>query len=556
MPAPQPSSPAPAARAHATATLPATPFFQALHSHTQYTHPAVISAGHAPKSYTQLLSDIASLAAHLRATLARDVAGAAVLLIAPPGYAYVTAFLAIHALHAAVLPLSAAVLPDEGAWFARDAAAVAVLTTPAHAPLGAAIAASVGSCAHIPIPPASTCTSPPAAVTLAPPAADHAAADGLIVYTSGTTSAPKGVVHTQRSVHLLAAATVNCNAYTPSDRLLHVGQPHWLAAIHGLFAPLLAGASIEFLPGGFTAPAAWARIRAGGITVLETGHANFIALRRHFEALPPAEQDACAAAVRALRLLTTGGAAVPDELSAWWRRLSGKRLESSYGATECGAIALDGAPVPGVRVRVAADGELLVHSVTRFSRYLNAPEATRAALVDGWYRTGDLAVLDSAGRVQLRGRAGTDVIRCDLWKLSAAEVERAVLRVRGVWDAAVVGVPDERSGEAVAVVMCTNAAAGAGLAWLRGELRRGGLAEYMLPTILRVETEMLPRGPTGKVVRRKIVERFFGQGWRERGGVEVWDGRVEEGVRKVGRKEGERRMWMWSGLGNMDLSKL
>jgi acyl-CoA synthetase (AMP-forming)/AMP-acid ligase II len=225
--------------------------------------------------------------------------------------------------------------------------------------------------------------------------------------------------------------------------------------------------------------------------------------------------------VSSIRFADTGTSATPLELLEAIRdALPGAHLRVFYGSTEAGNVAsLDhddmwdrpgscGQPSHWAQVRLADDGELLVRGPLLFDGYFEDPAATDAALVDGWYRTGDLAVADEDGFLSIVGRA-KDVIRTGGETVAPSEVEAVLASMPGLADVAVVGLPDPRYGEVVcAVVVAAPGAAPPSL----DDVRAHGadrLAAFKRPRAVRV-VDAIPRtASTGQVQRRLLVERLL-----------------------------------------------
>ena len=220
-----------------------------------------------------------------------------------------------------------------------------------------------------------------------------------------------------------------------------------------------------------------------------------------------------------IRLADTGTSATPLELlEAIERTVPNAHLRVFYGSTEAGSVAfLDhdamrskpgscGPPAPTISFRLV-DGELWTKSPTLFDEYLNNEEATKTALVDGWYRTGDLAELDSDGYLSIVGRAG-DLIRTGGESVIPGEVEEVLSALPAVAEIAVVGLPDPTWGEVIcAVVVCKSGEEPPTLEELRAFCEER-LAPFKHPRALRI-LDALPRtASTGQIQRRLLVERL------------------------------------------------
>ncbi len=220
-----------------------------------------------------------------------------------------------------------------------------------------------------------------------------------------------------------------------------------------------------------------------------------------------------------LRHADTGTSATPPELlDAIAGLLPAAHLRVFYGSTEAGGVACleqadfadrpgsCGPPAPGVEVKLSVDGELWVRSALLFDGYLDDPGATGAALVDGWYRTGDLVEEDADGFLSVIGRTG-DVVRSGGEAVVPTEVEAVLAGLEAVEEVAVVGLPDSRWGDVVcAVVVVAPGRATPTLDDLRARCD-GRLAPFKHPRRLQV-VDALPRTATGQVQRRLLVERL------------------------------------------------
>jgi long-chain acyl-CoA synthetase len=239
------------------------------------------------------------------------------------------------------------------------------------------------------------------------------------------------------------------------------------------------------------------------------------------------EAEAPADAFRSVRLAVSGAAELPAEVAARFRDRFDVTVYEGYGLTEAAPIvsttAVDraprrgsiGPPLPGVEVRlVDADGadvtvgdpgEIWVRGNNVFAGYWDDPEATARVLRDGWLRTGDVAVSDDQGYLSLVDRL-KDLVIVSGFNVYPAEVEDVMATHPDVAEVAVIGVPSERTGEAVAAfVVARPGGTAPSLAALRDHVSRR-LARYKVPTELHVVDE-LPRNQAGKVLRRELAAR-------------------------------------------------
>ena len=200
--------------------------------------------------------------------------------------------------------------------------------------------------------------------------------------------------------------------------------------------------------------------------------------------------------------------------------LPAAQLRVFYGSTEAGGVTClehrdigrkpgsCGVAVPGVRVRRDGDGELWVRSPFLFDGYLDDPDATAACLVDGWYRTGDVADRDDDGFFRIVGRTG-DLVRTGGEAVMPAEVEAVLAAHPSVDQVAVVGLPDPAWGEVVCAVVVVSARSGRHRRWTNcGRCALDGWPPSSTPGEVRV-VDALPRTPsTGQVQRRLLVDRL------------------------------------------------
>jgi len=294
--------------------------------------------------------------------------------------------------------------------------------------------------------------------------------------------------------------------WTADDRALLVLPLHHVHGIvNVLGSALAAGAACDILP-QFEPETAWPRLASGEVTVFSAVPTIYHRLIAAWDAAPPATQRAWSSGSRNVRLMMSGSAALPVRTLERWRAITGHTLLERYGMTETGMILSNplhgerrpgtvGTPLPGVEVRLA-DGEVEVRGPGVFSEYWARPTETRDAFRDGWFRTGDVAVVED-GAFRLLGRTSTDIIKTGGYKVSALEIEDAARAHAAVADCAVVGLPDEEWGQRVCAFVELQPGAALTLDELRDRLK-ASLAPYKIPRELRV-VAALPRNAMGKV---------------------------------------------------------
>lgn len=350
----------------------------------------------------------------------------------------------------------------------------------------------------------------------------------LILYTSGTTGRPKGVVLSHANLAAGADALVEAWGWTPEDRIVHVLPLHHTHGIvNALLCGLAAGAAVDMLP-AFDAEAVWGRFKQGSATLFMAVPTIYHRLIGSWEAADPGERERRRVGAAGLRLMVSGSAALPVPVLARWREITGHTLLERYGMTEIGMALSNplegerrpgyvGTPLPGVDVRLldeagrsvpeGSPGEIHVRGATVFTEYWERPAETEAAFRDGWFRTGDVAVVEG-GAYRILGRRSVDIIKTGGYKVSALEIENVLSGHPDVDECSVVGVTDPDWGEAI----CAAIVARRGVT--REELRdwaRERLAPYKLPQRV-LSVQRLPKNVMGKVTKPSVRTLFEAPG--------------------------------------------
>jgi malonyl-CoA/methylmalonyl-CoA synthetase len=351
----------------------------------------------------------------------------------------------------------------------------------------------------------------------------------MMLYTSGTTSKPKGVVTTHRNVQAQVRSLIEAWEWSPDDHVLHVLPLHH---IHGIIVVLTcalwAGATCEFLP-QFDVEKVWTRIVEGGLTLFMAVPTIYVKLMAAWEAASPQRQKAMSDACAKMRLMVSGSAALPVSVLEKWKQISRHVLLERYGMTETGMILSNplrgrrlpgcvGTPLPAVEVRLVDDegnevdagtpGEVLVRGDGVFMEYWNKPDATAQAFRDSWFCTGDVAVFEN-GVYRLLGRNSVDIIKTGGYKVSALEIEEGLRAHPDIEECAVVGIEDATWGERVCAALVLKAGRDLTLDALRSWAKER-LAVYKIPSrIIAVDT--LPRNAMGKVTKPEVRELFSHQ---------------------------------------------
>ncbi|KAI3924515.1 hypothetical protein MKW92_016652 [Papaver armeniacum] len=446
---------------------------------------------------------------------AGNLGGARVGIVAKPSAEFVAGLLGTWLAGGCAVPLALSYPEAELSYVMNDADVSIILSTKDHQVLMESIAAKCS--AHFSVVP-----SVPSSISTAS-TDDHSQdlqvdeiktskeAQGddiaLILYTSGTTGKPKGVVHTHKGIL----------------------------------------AQVEFMP-KFSVSGIWQRWRESypkdrtklddAVTVFTGVPTMYTRFLQGYEGMDPELQATSASAARQLRLMMCGSSALPYPIMKQWESITGHRLLERYGMTEF-VMALSnplkglrkggtvGKPLPGVEAKILLDdgagsdtngvGELCIRSPSQFKEYWKRPEVTKESFIDGgFFLTGDTVKVDEDGYYVILGRTNADIMKVGGYKLSALEIEAVILEHPVVSECCVLGLPDKDYGEAVTAIIVPEADAKQ-----RGkeefkpavcleELQlwaKDKLAPYKIPTRL-ILWDSLPRNAMGKVNKKELKTKL------------------------------------------------
>jgi malonyl-CoA/methylmalonyl-CoA synthetase len=348
----------------------------------------------------------------------------------------------------------------------------------------------------------------------------------MILFTSGTTGRPKGVVTTHANIEAQITSLVRAWEWTSDDHVLHVLPLHHIhGVINVLACALWAGARCQFLS-KFDPREVWRRFVQTDLTLFMAVPTIYFRLIAAWEAAAEPDRRAMSAAAARMRLMVSGSAALPVSTLEKWRAITGQVLLERYGMTEIGMALSNplrgarrpgcvGAPLPGVEVRLVdeagrpaapgAPGEIQVRGPAVFLEYWNRPDATRQSFQDGWFRTGDVAVAQE-GAYRILGRSSVDIIKTGGYKVSALEVEEVLRTHPLIEECAVVGVEDEEWGQRVCAALLLKDEERLSTEQLRVWAKER-LAVYKVPSRTLVLSE-LPRNAVGKVNKPALAAHF------------------------------------------------
>lgn len=348
----------------------------------------------------------------------------------------------------------------------------------------------------------------------------------MILYTSGTTGNPKGVVSTHQNMEYQITSLTTSWEWQQDDHILNVLPMHH---VHGIvnvtLCALWSGACCEFLP-KFDTQAVFDIFNKGEVNLFMAVPTIYFKLIAHWNALPKTEQEQLSNTLKAFRLMVSGSAALPVSVLEKWRTISGHTLLERYGMTEMGMAISNpyrgerkpgyiGQPLANVTIRIADEhqeavpdgtpGEIQVKGPNVFKEYWQKPEATEKTFTeDGWFKTGDVAVFEN-GSYRILGRNSVDIIKSGGYKISALEIEEVLRSHPEIKECGVVGIPDDEWGEIIgASLILTEETIDleALKAWLSARLPK-----YQLPRKYIFQKD-LPRNVMGKVTKNELKKLF------------------------------------------------
>jgi len=348
----------------------------------------------------------------------------------------------------------------------------------------------------------------------------------MILYTSGTTGKPKGVVSTHQNIEAQIQSLVTSWQWRKEDHILNILPLHHVHGIINILScALWSGACCEFLP-KFSPQAVFDVFCKKEVNLFMAVPTIYYKLINYWNELPGAEQAEISAALNGFRLMVSGSAALPISTLEKWRQISGHTLLERYGMTEMGMAISNpyegerkpgyiGQALAGISIRLVNEnkvilkegesGEIQVKGPNVFKEYWEKPEATKETFVEGWFKTGDIAVFEN-GSYRILGRNSVDIIKSGGYKISALEIEEVLRKHPNIKDCGVVGIPDEEWGEIIgaSLILEQDEADVAELKeWLKDKL-----PNYKIPRKYIIQ-EDLPRNVMGKVTKKAIQKIFI-----------------------------------------------
>jgi malonyl-CoA/methylmalonyl-CoA synthetase len=345
----------------------------------------------------------------------------------------------------------------------------------------------------------------------------------MMLFTSGTTNKPKGVVSTHKTIHAQITTLVKAWAWTQNDTTpLFLPLHHIHGIINILSCGLWAGATVHLFA-KFDIPKITEQTASHTFNVFMAVPTIYVKLIQYFDTIDNLQVQKVCEGFRKMRLNISGSAACPVKLFNQWQGLTGQVLLERYGMTEIGMGISNpyegerraghvGQPLPGVEAALFDEdnalitksdtpGEIRIKGDTVFLEYWDNEKATSQSFKDGWFCTGDVAVIDD-GYYRIMGRSSIDIIKSGGYKLSALEIEGTLLNYESIVEVAVIGVEDDTWGEAVFAFIVVKP----GEKLHYGDLKKwceGKMSSYKIPKAIKI-VDALPRNAMGKVTKRRL----------------------------------------------------
>ena len=345
----------------------------------------------------------------------------------------------------------------------------------------------------------------------------------MIIYTSGTTNKPKGVVSTHKNIEAQITALTEAWHWNKEDHIpLFLPLHHIHGIINSLCCPLFVGAKTTMLE-SFNVDHICEEVSSKDFTVFTAVPTIYFSL---IDKLETSNDKNIINGFRKMRLMMSGSAALAPEIHKKWKKLTGQELLERYGMTEVGMALSNkidgerrpgsvGIPLPGVEIKLEDDegkiiinegeaGQVMIRGPQVFLEYINLSEKTKDSFKEGWFLTGDVALLEK-GYFRLLGRDSIDVIKSGGYKIAALEIEDTLLRHPNIKECAVIGKKDDKWGEIVVsaiVIREKELSIEEVQKWCSKRL-----SGYKIPRIIKIIKE-LPKNSMGKVTKIKLKKLF------------------------------------------------
>ena len=349
----------------------------------------------------------------------------------------------------------------------------------------------------------------------------------MILYTSGTTNKPKGVVFTHANIEAQICALIEAWEWTQEDFIpLFLPLHHIHGIINSLACPLWIGAKVEILA-PFEVEKIMVSVSENKYSVFTAVPTIYFSLIDKMEKMGDKKLHALKKGFRGMRLMMSGSAALAPEIHKKWTNLTDQILLERYGMTEVGMAISNpykgerrsgsvGLPLPNVEVCLMEKGkvieeenipgEIMIKGPQVFTEYWGESEITKESFVDGWFKSGDVAILEK-GYFKILGRDSVDIIKSGAYKISALEIENILLKNPSIKECAVVGIEDNKWGEIVAVSITSAGKEDLSLENLQ-KWSTDFLSDYKIPRKMNIVSE-LPKNSMGKINKPEVKKSFL-----------------------------------------------
>lgn len=345
----------------------------------------------------------------------------------------------------------------------------------------------------------------------------------MILFTSGTTNKPKGVVTTHGNICAQITTLVEAWEWQKSDTIpLFLPLHHVHGIINVLCCALWSGACVDIYP-SFNMEKIIENIIGRKYSVFMAVPTVYSKLIQHIGSVTAEQQEAICAGFHSMRLNISGSAACPIPIFDKWKKLTQQTLLERYGMTEIGMAISNpyrgerragavGLPLPGVEVALfneaneiitkeKVSGEIRVRGSSVFLEYWDNVQATEETFAEGWFCTGDIGILET-GYYRIMGRSSIDIIKSGGYKLSALEIEGVLLDHEDIDECAVIGVADETWGESVTAFLVLRPNSELSIDRLKS-WSKDKMSTYKIPKDIKL-VDSLPRNAMGKVTKADL----------------------------------------------------
>ena len=349
----------------------------------------------------------------------------------------------------------------------------------------------------------------------------------MILYTSGTTNKAKGVVLTHGNIEAQICALIEAWQWTREDFIpVFLPLNHIHGIINSLACPLWIGAKLEIL-GSFEVEKVILSILKNKYSVFTAVPTIYFSLIDKMEKMSKEDLRNLKIGFKEMRLMMSGSSALAPEIHKKWTKLTGQILLERYGMTEVGMAISNpyegerrpgsvGLPLPQVEICLMDNGEVIekenipgeivIKGPQVFSGYWGEPEITKESFVNGWFKSGDVAILEK-GYFKILGRDSVDIIKSGSHKISALEIENTLLKHPSIKECAVVGIEDKKWGEIVAVSITIGEKEDLSLEDLQ-IWSSDFLSDYKIPRKMNIVSK-LPINTMGKINKPEVKKSFL-----------------------------------------------